>query len=243
MIKTLQELNAKEQFRPTALSLFYNGNYFIKKGIYEGIRRNAHYMRGTLLDFGCGNKPYESLFKVDQYIGIDMKEVGHDHTNESVDVYYDGKHIPFDDSHFDCVFSSEVFEHVFNLEEMLREISRVLKNDGVLLITLPFVWYEHEIPHDFARYSSYGIQDLMKRHGFEIVVIEKTSNWPVTIIQLCNSFLYHLVFPKNTILKMLLSVLIIFPLNLLGLLLSGSFKGHDELYLNNVVLAKKAGKS
>ena len=47
-----------------------------------------------MLDFGCGQKPYESLFSVEEYVGLDIEVSGHDHTNSKVDTYYDGKNIP-----------------------------------------------------------------------------------------------------------------------------------------------------
>src|SRR5689334_12356494 len=140
-IQKLKDINHREQFNPGAIGVFISAGYFIKKGIYDGVKRNATRLNGRLLDFGCGNKPYEHLFKVESYTGIDIENVAHDHRNENVDVFYDGKHIPFDDNSFDSVFATEVFEHVFNLDEILVEINRVLKKHGKLLITLPFVWY------------------------------------------------------------------------------------------------------
>jgi len=49
-----------------------------------------------------------------------LKTPGHPHLNEQIDVFYDGKKVPFEDGHFDAIFSSEVFEHVFNLPDILN---------------------------------------------------------------------------------------------------------------------------
>jgi hypothetical protein len=69
---------------------------------------------GKLLDFGCVSKTYKKYFShTDAYIGLDIEQSGHLHTNEQIDVFYDGKKIPFEENYFDSVFSSEVFEHVF----------------------------------------------------------------------------------------------------------------------------------
>jgi ubiquinone/menaquinone biosynthesis C-methylase UbiE len=83
--------------------------------------------------------------------------------NEQIDVFYDGRKIPFEDEYFDAVFSTEVFEHIFNLEEILKEINRVMKVSGKILITCPFAICEHEVPNDFARYSSYAINIFLKK--------------------------------------------------------------------------------
>ncbi|MBK8496718.1 MAG: methyltransferase domain-containing protein [Chitinophagaceae bacterium] len=85
--------------------------------------------------------------------------------------------MPFDNDQFDAVFSSEVFEHIFNLEEILPEINRVLKPGGKLLFTCPFAWPEHEIPYDFARYSSFGIKAVVERQGFTVIEQYKTGHF------------------------------------------------------------------
>ena len=98
------------------------------------------------MDFGCGTKPYRTFFQVEEYVGVDFENPGHPHDNEQIDIFYDGKNIPLPDGYFDSVLSSEVFEHVFNIDEVLAEINRVMKSDGKLLITCPFAWNEHEVP-------------------------------------------------------------------------------------------------
>jgi ubiquinone/menaquinone biosynthesis C-methylase UbiE len=101
--------------------------YFIRRGILSGIRKFAPELNGKLLDFGCGSKPYRSLFNVTEYIGLDFPNPGHDHSKEDIDVLYDGKKIPFPDNYFDAVLCSEVFEHIFNLDGTVGEINRVLR--------------------------------------------------------------------------------------------------------------------
>ena len=106
---------------------------------------------------GCGSKPYENLFvHADKYIGCDVEVSGHNHSDSKIDYFFDGKKLPFSDGTFDAVVSFEVFEHVFNLPEILTEINRVTKEKGTLLISIPFAYGEHEIPYDFARYTSFG---------------------------------------------------------------------------------------
>ena len=95
--------------------------YLTRNRLLKAIAAYAKELKGVMMDFGCGSKPYKSLFTVEKYIGIDYENPGHPHINEQIDVFYDGKKIPFDDAYFDSVFSSEVFEHVFNLDEILKE--------------------------------------------------------------------------------------------------------------------------
>ena len=132
--------------------------------MYKKIRQFAPQLQGRLLDFGCGTKPYRGLFtNVSEYIGLDFENEGHSHRNENIDVMYDGKTIPFADKHFDSVFSSEVFEHIFNLEQMIPELNRVMKKGAKLFVTCPFVWNEHELPNDYARYTQFALRHLLEK--------------------------------------------------------------------------------
>ena len=124
----------KYEFNP---NIFYSG-YLLRKKLLIAVNRYAHYMGGVMMDFGCGSKPYKSLFDVKEYIGVDFNGEGHSHENEQIDVFYDGKKLPFPDNYFDSVFSTEVFEHVFNLEEIIPEIKRVMKPGAKILVTCPF---------------------------------------------------------------------------------------------------------
>ena len=192
-----------------------------------------------MLDFGCGSKPYKELFIVDKYVGLDFDGDGHDHKNEDIDFFYDGQKFPFEDASFDSFFSSQVFEHVVNLENILKEIFRVLKPGANLLITVPFVWDEHEIPFDFKRYTSFGIKQTLTEAGFKILDLKKTSNYVDTIFQLWNAYIFQYVFPKNQYIKLILTPVFIFPVTLLGIILSKLLPLNDRLYLDNVIIAEK----
>ena len=127
-------------------ALVLNPSYFIRRNLLSALRRNARYVTGYTLDLGCGSKPYEEISDTSVYIGVDILVSGHNASRSRSDVIYDGKTLPMGDESFDSVFSSECFEHVFNLEALLQEVRRVLKKGGVLVCTLPFVWCEHEVP-------------------------------------------------------------------------------------------------
>ncbi|MBK8389413.1 MAG: class I SAM-dependent methyltransferase [Saprospiraceae bacterium] len=145
----------------------------------------------------------------------------------------------FENNSFDSVFSSEVFEHIFNLDDVLNEIQRVLKPGGRLLITVPFVWDEHEIPYDFGRYSSYGITHLLEKNGFYVVKHIKSSTYIETIGQLIINYIYQNLFPKSTFIKIILTPLIITPLIFLIKILNIILPDNTNFYLTNIVLAIK----
>ena len=130
-----------------------------------------------------------------------------------------------------------MLEHVFDPDDFLKEINRVMKPGGKLLITVPFVWDEHEQPYDYARYSSFGLEYLLKKIGFEIINSHKTARNISVIFQLINMYIYK-VLSFNLITK-LLSLVLIAPFNILGIILSVLLPDNNDLYLDNVIIVKK----
>lgn len=238
MKNAIKKIIAREKFRPRLIGIFINPYYFTRRGLYKAVFNNKSYLTGRMLDFGCGNKPYKDLIKVDEYIGLDIEESGHDSTNYDVDVYWDGKTIPFENNYFDSILSSEVLEHVFEPDNILQELNRVCKKGGKLVLTVPFVWNEHEVPYDFGRYSSYGIKHLLKKHGFEILDYKKTTNYVETVFQLWNTYVFQSIL-RVPFIQALLTPILIAPVTLVGLVVSKLLPKDHTLFLNNAVVAIK----
>jgi SAM-dependent methyltransferase len=231
-----------KNFRPSITSAFY----LIRNALYKKIQHLAPELDGKLLDFGCGSKPYESLFtNVSQYIGLDYESEGHSHANEKIDVMYNGKTIPFPDEHFDSAFSSEVFEHVFNLDEIIPEIKRVMKKKGKILITCPFVWNEHEVPIDYARYTQFALKHLFEKNGFEILVQDKSGDFTMAVYQMKMVYFNEHFIPAIPLLGKLKVFRTNIPpiinpiLNLWFSFWHCVLPKRKSLYLNNILLAKK----
>lgn len=217
--------------------------YLIRRRLLQSIVKYIPELSGSIMDFGCGSKPYKSLFTVNEYVGVDFQGQGHSHENEVIDVFYDGLSLPFENNRFDGIFSSEVFEHVFNLEHMLTEINRVLKPGGKLLVTCPFAICEHEAPNDYGRYTSYGFTDLLKRNGFEIVHFEKVGTASETISQLFISYFYTYVirrlFGKIPVVRTAVHWVAVPLMNILAMFFNLILPKGPDLYMNNVVVAVK----
>jgi SAM-dependent methyltransferase len=235
MISAIRQFIRKQGFNPGFLGLFINPFYFAKKGLYENIHYLAKHIRGRTLDVGCGSKPYEKLFlHSTHYVGLEMNR-----ENKSADYYYDGSKFPFLDKEFNSIVTSQVFEHVFNPDKFLSEIHRVLIPGSMLLLTVPFVWDEHEQPYDYARYSSYGLRSLLKSHGFEIIEMRKSLNDIRVIAQMLNAYIYKKTVSRYVVLNYLTTLLLMAPINIAGAILEWILPKNDDLYLDNIVLARK----
>ncbi|MDR1459563.1 MAG: methyltransferase domain-containing protein [Bacteroidales bacterium] len=204
------------------------------------MKKHANELSGKLLDFGCGAKPYKRLFDhVFEYTGIDMENEGHSHKSEDIDIYYDGKTLPFKNETFDSILSNEVLEHVPNLYESLAELNRVLKPGGKILFTVPFVCFEHELPYDFRRFTVNGLIRILNKCGFEIIIAEKTGNYFEVIVQLWISYMQDLLYSKNRFVNVMINFIFISPFTLAGILLSLIFPRKKGLYFDTVIVGRK----
>lgn len=238
--KKYKDLYFAQQFNPSYFwGMFLNPFYFARRGLFQATHILAPFLEGDVLDVGCGSKPYRKLFKnANSYVGLEY-DTPENRASKNADYFYDGTRFPFLDSHFDSLVCNQVFEHVFNPNEFMNEVFRILKPGGTLLITVPFVWDEHEQPYDFARYSSFGIRSILERQGFAIIDQRKSMDDIRVIFQLLNAYIYKKTITKNGLLNLLLTVGLMAPFNILGEFLSLILPRNTDLYLDNIVLAKK----
>lgn len=243
MLQKLKIRLHRDEFLITPLSMVFSPVYIIRNGLYKALRQIAPTIKGHILDFGCGSKPYQSLFvNAESYIGVDIEVSGHDHENSQIDFYYDGKVLPFPDNSFDAVVSFEVFEHVFNIEEVLKEVRRVLRPGGIFLLSVPFAWDEHEIPYDFARYTSFGISYVLKSNGFKVNDVIKTTTYFLAVSQMLIAYLSQHAAPTRIKLRKIYQRVVIFPLTVLVLVLDYFMPKSYGYYCNNVVLSEKTSE-
>ncbi len=228
-----------EQFYPTPpFGILVNPFYFARTGLLADIKHFSHLIYGKVLDVGCGSKPYKKIFPCKEYIGLEI-DTPETRRRGFADMYYDGKTIPADAGSFDCIIMSQVLEHVFNPDSVLQELRRVLRNEGRLLLTVPFVWDEHEQPSDYARYTSFGIEYILNKNGFRVIEKRKTLADTRVLFQLINAYLYKVLMTRNYRANLLISLLFMSPINLLGTVLWRLLPRNEDLYLDNVVCARK----
>jgi ubiquinone/menaquinone biosynthesis C-methylase UbiE len=137
----------------------------------------SQYVSGSLIDIGCGTKPYEELLSpfVTEHIGVDHQATLHNKSN--IDRFGDAYALPAEDDEFDCALCTAVLEHLEEPELALRECWRVLKPGGVAVYSVPFIWHLHEEPRDFFRFSKYGLKYVFEKTDFEIIDIRPLSGF------------------------------------------------------------------
>ena len=239
MIEKIKKIIQKQQFNPGFLGIFVNPFYFVRYELYSHISSLSKELNGKTLDIGCGVKPYRELFTaVKEYVGMEF-DSEENRKVSGVDIFYNGKHFPFKDREFDSVIFTQVLEHIFNPDEFLSEVNRVLKIGGRVLITVPFLWDEHAQPYDYARYSSFGLKHLLESHNLKIIKNYKTLSDIRVIFQLINCYLYKILPVKNYRIRLCLYVILFSPFTVVGILLSFILPKNQDLYMDNIILAEK----
>jgi SAM-dependent methyltransferase len=227
-----------QKFHPGPLGWLLNPFYFARVGLRKGMKELGPHLRGRILDVGCGSKPYRELIAAEHYVGMEI-DTPQTRTAHSADVYYDGMNFPVGDAEFDGVLCSQVFEHVFTPDLFLAEVNRVLRPNGILLLTVPFVWDEHEQPYDFARYSSFGLKSVLEKAGFELVEHRKTVADIRVLFQLLNAYLFKVTRTRSHRINQLIVLGMMAPVSLVGIVVNWVTPTNIDLYLDNIVLARK----
>jgi SAM-dependent methyltransferase len=192
----------------------------------------------NVLDLGCGNKPYKDFFfSYKNYIGADI------YSGRDVDVILDDStKLPFENEIFDFVLSTQVFEHVEDLT-LLSEVHRVLKKDGVFLISVPFLYHIHD-RHDYRRFTSLGLHNTLSKYGFTDIQIRKEGGIGSTLSILFLSFIESKL-NQNRVTRMIKGVMLpfwisfSFLVNILGLLLD-KVDQTGNYYNNLLAVVKKS---
>ncbi len=157
---------------------------------------DKHQTKVRTLDIGSGGSSYERFFPNRVTVDIDPAR--------KPDVLADAHNLPFKDEEFDMVLSTEMLEHVKDPFQVEREIRRVTSVGGRLILSTRFVFPLHDTPHDYWRFSKYGLKELFKEWDI-IEIIAETKNFSTT-----GSLLQRICFQSNLYLNKPAKLLIFF---------------------------------
>ncbi len=148
-----------------------------------------------ILDAGVGDCRYRPLFFGRNYVGVDAA-VGRGFHYGGLDALANLEALPFADKTFDAALCMNVLEHVRRPEMCLADIHRFLKPGGVTYLMVPLFAREHQLPHDYFRYTSYGISYLLERAGFGVEYVRPEGGYFRVVAWLLSRATAYL-FPKT----------------------------------------------
>lgn len=202
--ENLQRLNTTEITNDNLNYLHYK---YYHEDLFAAFEK---YAKGSLLDIGCGNKPYHDklIGKISQYLGADIIQ-----SNENkVDIICKANDIPLESNSFDTVISTQTIEHVEDHQGLVDEAYRLLKSGGIFILSGPMYWPLHEEPYDFFRFTKHGFRFILEKAGFEIVEIKSNGGkWSVA----GQAFL-HALYPQVYGIKGYRGKIIRFGLKIIG---------------------------
>lgn len=237
----IRSLVMASQFHPSVAGFLVNPFWLCRRSLYLKLREYAPRLSGEVLDFGCGTGPYRALLtSASGYIGLEY-DCLENRENKRADIYYDGVTIPLDDASIDSVLSTQTLEHVPNPEVVVSEWARVLRPGGHLLVSVPFMWPEHEMPYDFQRYTTNGLRNILQSSGFMVLSQDRLLCDCRAPAQLFCAWIYDsLRFnTRRTAVQILLTAALCAPVSLVATALACVFPKNTHTYLDNIILAKR----
>ena len=131
----------------------------------------AQHATGRTLDIGCADQRRDQALGdiITQYTSVDLPATGGAWYGANPSVWATAEMLPFGDGLFDTVLMLDVLEHVPDANRALAEASRVLKDTGVLLLSVPYAYPVHDAPFDFRRWTPHGLMQECRQARMDII--------------------------------------------------------------------------
>ena len=228
----------------------FHSAFWARRQLRSAVKEAAIYGRGSLLDAGCGLRPYEGYFKdrVKSYLGLDYAPDS-GYLGNKADIYGNIKNLPFKNNSFDTILCSEVLEHIDATDTAINEFYRVIKNGGNIIVTSPFIYPLHGGGEDFFRFTKKGLIAILERHNFKVLGSKAICGPAKTIAVLFNISFYEELFLYNRFLYFLgilirpLLWLIVFLINVTAGIFEIVIKADQSIYFNSLIVAEARDKA
>lgn len=127
------------------------------------------YASGDLLEAGSGRSPYRETV-MELTTSVTRLDIDQSRGPDLVGDVQDMDRI--EDESYDTVLSTQVLEHVSRPHDAMQEFRRVLREGGILIMTVPHLSIVHDAPNDYFRYTEFGLRALCERAGFQVLRVE-----------------------------------------------------------------------
>jgi SAM-dependent methyltransferase len=154
---------------------------YYRELLNRNLRNVSHLLKGIVIDIGGERNPTG---------GFSLPQISGSYITLNIDIKYqpdivsNAASLPIKTASVDSVLLMEVLEHVLEPELVISEISRVLKEKGYLIFSMPFLFKIHAAPFDFQRYTSSKIENMFQRNNLEIIQLEITGCFFTTMYDL-----------------------------------------------------------
>ena len=189
------------------------------------------YIKGKTLDIGGGTSKYKSIITpyVSEYLVSDIYE------GQGIDFIEDAKKLSHKNETFYSVLSFQTLEHIDDTRTVVKEIYRILKKDGVVITTVPFLHAQHGHPSDFHRFTAEGLKWYFKQEGFKIVKSGKQGSSFAVLSELFRSSFLNPYRKHGRIKRALLTriIRVLLKLDRWGVL------ENPNIYTNAYIIAQK----
>ena len=166
---------------------------FTVKKRYTELASKVNNKKGLVIGTGDKVKYYNEIFKDSFLITSDV------HLQFYPDIVFDSHQIPFQDESFDFVIACQVLEHTMKPWVVAKEMERVVKTGGLMLVEAPFNFPYHSPPYDFFRFTFTGLRSLFTKSN--LVNYEAPEGVAASVATFNSQLLIHLF--SNRYLKMI----------------------------------------
>lgn len=142
------------------------------------------------LTLDAGRAPLYGIYSthVDDVTCIDWPDSLHG--SKYIDIFADlNKPIPVESESYDTIVCTDVLEHIWSHETLWRELHRLLKPGGHVIVGTPFMYWIHEEPHDYFRWTPYSLRTACEESSLELVEIQRCGGGPEVISDITTKLL------------------------------------------------------
>ncbi|HEX2866161.1 MAG TPA: class I SAM-dependent methyltransferase [Ignavibacteriales bacterium] len=185
--------DAPEDFLNPILEVDNMDIYLSRQRLLSALKENLSQFRGTFLELGWGQMFCKSLLtslpcSIEKYLGLDIGN----HENQEYrkpEPFSKQIKIPIEDGIVDTIVVTEVFEHLPDLQDLLKEVYRVLKPGGILFFSASFLWPFNKVPYDEFRYTPFSLERILKENNFSEIKLKAMGGWNASLAQMIGLWL------------------------------------------------------